>query len=350
MTNEINEDKFGLDWHLRELQQEYIQELPEKIDEIDDIIIGLKGSNAPEVDMRNISGMIHTVKGTAGSYDMNFASTICHNFEDYIATLHVSKTKIEAQIDTFLKFTRLLREYVEAFSSEDNMNLEGFRTKLSNLIPRAISSRTAKMHRVLIIETTKSLAERYTKILQKFNIEASFAKNGYDALGRLLKEDFDSLITVAQIEWIDGLSLISALRVIVSKNQNIPVILITSDTSLKLVESHKPAYMLIKKPELLTDLEKTYMNLLGVEDKSSSVTDEISGKSRNLERILYIDDDKDLQPLVKIGLKQLETFVELKCFTSVKKALNVLHKFNPDLIILDVMMPEMDGPSVLKML
>lgn len=353
MSSEIDSTEFDLDKHLKELQQEYLQDLPENIDEIDNLILALENSSNPEVEMRNISGMIHTIKGTAGSYDMTFASTVCHNFEDFMAALHVSNVKLNTQVDNFLKFTSLLREYTDACISGNTQDFEQLSTKLA-AINSSFTTTTTKKHRVLIIESTKSLARQYLKVFHKLNIEGSLAKHGYDALGRLLKEDFDSLITVAQTELLDGISLIAALRAIKTNNQNIPAILITSNSSIHLPEQLAPAYLLQKKPGLLNDLEETYTKILSQshpipETKKTTPTKEAISKPNNeLQKILYIDDDKDLQPLVKLGLKKIETLVDTQIFTSPIEALENLDEFKPDLILLDFMMPEMDGPTVLK--
>ncbi len=349
---ETNLNEFDIDKHLKELQQEYLQELPGKIDDIDNLIIGLEDSDDPGSAMRNIAGMIHTIKGTAGSYDMNFASTLCHNFEDYIAALQVAKTQFNTEIDNFLKFTGLLREYIDSCLLGGYQDFDQFNKKLSELV----SGYAKTKHRILIVEPAKSMSYRYLKALKKFNVEASFAKDGYDALGRLVKEKFDSMITVAQMEWIKGLQLIASLRIIESDNQNIPVVLITSDSEIKLAGQHGHAYLLKKRPEMLNDLEEIYTGIIEKKDvpqKTETLPIEQTASpavKRQLQKILYIDDDKDLQPLVKIGLKKLDPPVDLKCYTSPKSALKDIEEINPDLILSDVMMPEMDGPAVLKTL
>lgn len=47
-------------------------------------------------------------------------------------------------------------------------------------------------HKVLIVEPSQNLCRQYIKILNKYNFDVSLAQNGYEALGRLLQEHFDS--------------------------------------------------------------------------------------------------------------------------------------------------------------
>lgn len=67
------------------------------------------------------------------------------------------------------------------------------------------------------------------------------------------------------------------------------------------------------------------------------------------KRILYIDDESDLRWLVKHILESIGGFEVLACGSGAE-GLRCVCEFAPDLILLDVMMPEMDGLSVLRAL
>lgn len=67
------------------------------------------------------------------------------------------------------------------------------------------------------------------------------------------------------------------------------------------------------------------------------------------KRILYIEDEPDLQWLVKHILESAGGFEVMVCGSGAE-GLRKLEEFTPDLILLDVMMPEMDGFSVLRAL
>jgi DNA-binding response OmpR family regulator len=66
-------------------------------------------------------------------------------------------------------------------------------------------------------------------------------------------------------------------------------------------------------------------------------------------RILYIEDETDLQWLVKHILESAGGFEVLVCGSGAE-GLRCMDVFRPDLVLLDVMMPEMDGFSVLRAL
>lgn len=66
-----------------------------------------------------------------------------------------------------------------------------------------------------------------------------------------------------------------------------------------------------------------------------------------LTRILFVEDDPDIQVVAQLALEELGGFTVEVC-ESGEKALDVAPVFAPDLILLDVMMPGMDGPTTLK--
>lgn len=66
-----------------------------------------------------------------------------------------------------------------------------------------------------------------------------------------------------------------------------------------------------------------------------------------LKKILYVEDDDSISEIVQLVLVELGGFVVETCSSGIE-ALEALDWFRPDLIILDVMMPGMDGVQTLE--
>ena len=66
-----------------------------------------------------------------------------------------------------------------------------------------------------------------------------------------------------------------------------------------------------------------------------------------LQKILIVEDDPDIQTVARMALEAIGGFT-VETSNSGKEALVKAPAFQPDLILLDVMMPEMDGPTTLK--
>jgi len=69
--------------------------------------------------------------------------------------------------------------------------------------------------------------------------------------------------------------------------------------------------------------------------------------NNELKEILYAEDEPDIRAIAKIALEDIGGF-SVKYCNSGKQVLKEITECEPDLILLDVMMPEMDGPTTLK--
>jgi CheY-like chemotaxis protein len=65
-----------------------------------------------------------------------------------------------------------------------------------------------------------------------------------------------------------------------------------------------------------------------------------------MKRILYVDDEADIREVAAMSL-ELESGFEVRCAASGPEAIVEAAAWRPDLIMLDVMMPGMDGPTTL---
>lgn len=68
-----------------------------------------------------------------------------------------------------------------------------------------------------------------------------------------------------------------------------------------------------------------------------------------LERILYVEDEEMLRTVTNLALTRIGKFTVELC-DSGTKAVDLAKTFKPHLIMLDVMMPVMDGPATLRAL
>jgi len=68
-----------------------------------------------------------------------------------------------------------------------------------------------------------------------------------------------------------------------------------------------------------------------------------------LKRILLVDDDADIQTVTSMALGSFGGYTVHVC-GSAREAIDSAASFGPDLILLDVMMPGMDGLDTLKAL
>ena len=68
---------------------------------------------------------------------------------------------------------------------------------------------------------------------------------------------------------------------------------------------------------------------------------------RPLNRICYVEDDEDIQRIVRMSLERVGKMT-VEIVTDPLRAIDAMKAFGPDLVMLDWMMPGMDGPTLFR--
>ena len=68
---------------------------------------------------------------------------------------------------------------------------------------------------------------------------------------------------------------------------------------------------------------------------------------RPLTRICYVEDDEDIQRIVRMSLERVGKMT-VAVVSDPTQALQAFAEFRPDLVMLDWMMPGLDGPALFK--
>lgn len=70
-------------------------------------------------------------------------------------------------------------------------------------------------------------------------------------------------------------------------------------------------------------------------------------KTKELKNIIYAEDEEDIRTIAQIALEDIGSYKVRFCVNGCE-VLEAINEFHPDLFLLDVMMPKMDGPSALR--
>ena len=68
---------------------------------------------------------------------------------------------------------------------------------------------------------------------------------------------------------------------------------------------------------------------------------------RPLQRICYVEDDEDIQRIVRMSLERVGKMT-VEVVGDPTMAIEAMTAFRPDLVMLDWMMPKMDGPTLFR--
>ena len=235
---------------LAELRSGYIAELPTRLEEIEDIILGLKNSASFTEDYQSIYRHVHSIKGSAGTHGLHIISTVCHALEDKVIEVegHQSLAS-DAFIDSLLKYIDLLRKTLELVQDgvDDFADIEAELERLSG-------KGSEYEYNGLVIAASDLHRKLVAKAFEKHPVKFRYINNGYEALGMLLKQTFDFFITDMEVPDLQGMPIISAVRLSSSRNKMIPSILLTSRQVPSYNKGIDPDYVIKKDSVMLENL------------------------------------------------------------------------------------------------
>jgi len=227
---------------LAELKNNYAAELGNKVDEIELQLLKLQQPSHFQEAVRQI----HSMKGTAGTYGFMQVSTICHHLEDELALITPGQSSHE-DIDRLLQYVDLLRQVERRLQHPTgvDINIEQALAKLRQ--PRHVL-------RIMLVDGSKTIPALIRDALSQPNVELKCMEDGYLALGVLLMQHYDLLITSEEIGNLGGRALISALRENGSALRGIKTVLLTSNVPTAKQLSAKADWLLHKDANLTRQL------------------------------------------------------------------------------------------------
>jgi len=251
MDNNVSNGNVDIEKMLAELRLSFIAELPSRLEEIEQIVLTLKNTDSFTEDYQSIYRHIHSVKGSAGTHGLHIISTVCHVLEDKVIDVEGNQASLTDKfIENTLSFIDLLRTTLDLINSkvEDFAEVEAELERLSG-------KGSEYEYKGLLIMASVLHRKMVASAFEKYPVKFRFATNGYDALGLLLKEPFDILVTNMEVSDLQGLPIISALRMSHNRNRNIPSILLTSGKLHTYGRTIDPSYVIKKDAELMGNLE-----------------------------------------------------------------------------------------------
>lgn len=228
-----------------------------------------------------------------------------------------------------------------------------------------------KIEKIVLIDNDELEFERFKTALLDDDVEIQFIQNSQFALNKIIDVQPDLVVIDLLMPGIDGITLTHELKNH-QKTKHIPIII---STAKDLNEEEKNSLQQIVEDITLKskghplDVLKIVRDRIRMEELSSFVEDksneqpvedliipdepgqilhlgDAAAEKEFLGEVLIVDDDPDT--LFTIN----EIVQSCRCKTSIAKngveCLNSLKENLPDLILLDIMMPEMDGFQTIK--
>jgi CheY-like chemotaxis protein len=195
------------------------------------------------------------------------------------------------------------------------------------------------LRRVLVVDDqfiNRTILERQ---LVPCGVGVHLCRNGAEALDVLARDtDFDAVLTDHNMPDMDGLTLTTRIR---AMGLTLPIVLLTSDPALaRESDAFSDLAAIIQKPILRADLYRHLKALTGGVEEIAPVASALPLEQRQM-RVLTAEDNRTNQLVFQKMVKDAD--IELVFANNGREAVDLFQSFRPDLIFMDISMPEMDG-------
>ena len=204
---------------------------------------------------------------------------------------------------------------------------------------------------LLLVEDSEPAIIQITDILSEEGYSLSIARSGKEALEILKTIIPDAIILDLMMPEVDGFEVLKNIRSL-EETKQIPVLILSakhiSKEELSFLK-HNHIYQLIRKGDInRLEILSHIQNMVNPRLARISLKEEktqIVQKNDLKKKLLVIEDNRDNLEVVKAMLQGRYQFDEaINGIDGIEKA----RKINPDLILLDISLPGMDGYAVLK--
>ncbi|MBL1210780.1 response regulator transcription factor [Geminocystis sp. GBBB08] len=275
------------------------------------------------------------------------AITITHNFAGFLGSIgYQNASNIAKKIENLFKDNRLnIQEQKIRLKIVNLIN-----SLLQNLFPNGEPILQKKKTifnknniKILVIDEDIKLANQLIMFIENPQISLSFC-HSISSCKKFLHDQVYDLV-ILETKWQNNIiindSIFNLLKV---KNKNTKIIIYSKDDSLenRLSCSKYPINAFLSKTNSLETLWQNIENILK-ENQSDSIVNP-------LYNILIIDDDVKFTAVLKEKLKIYELPFNINILSKSETFLDEIKKIKPELILLDLEMPKLNGLDICKII
>jgi signal transduction histidine kinase/DNA-binding response OmpR family regulator len=217
----------------------------------------------------------------------------------------------------------------------------GFRLTMDVAEDEAASQAPIDIRRALVVDDqfiNRTILERQ---LVPCGIAVTLCRSGADALAALEKDDdYDVIITDHDMPEMDGMTLAERIQ---ARGLTVPIMLLSSNPAARR-DRESPAHFaaVLQKPVLRSELYRRLQALTASAAPDVDVVVPIAAPlGSRMMRVLAAEDNRTNQLVFRKMVKDMD--IELTFANNGREAVELYQSMKPDMIFMDISMPEMDG-------
>ena len=315
--NRTVEDPLQLE--LMQLAREYQKTLPAELRKLRKLLLSAREENDNEEAILDIRRITHTISGTAGTLGFMEISEIVHQINDKIK-------KIEAKgSGTENEWEHLFYLIDRAVSTPER----------SSLVPMGAAA-ASQMTNLLIIGENRELLMELHDVGIRNHIHLIPACTRVEALAEIHATEFAGVIVCQDMTNLDPVGLVAEMRAVEGR-ENLQVAFMSAVDTVdhRVAAASAGALLFLEKP--LTEAA-----LIDTAREFATTNARINA------RVLIVDDDPYFRKHISNLL--ISEHLEVQELDEPQRILETLEMVNPDILLLDVHMPEISGFDVCRMI
>jgi len=305
------------------LQQEYCDELPDILKDIDDAWLSYCSGNNKHENFEELFGYIHRITGSAGTFGFPELSNSARSIEQALSKNIYTEKLAESLQQELQEKLYLLQKLGAQIPPQEQQNI--------------LVKKDSEQPLIYLFEDDQTYAKNLVLRLSHYGYEVlSFSDT--QMIYAAIKEQIPDLFiidVVVQDEQFGGLDFLNKIQSM--KNLNVPIIICSSrtdfETRFRAVRAGADAYMV--KP-------------LDIDYVVNKIDDLLGRKPKRPYQIMIIDDDVNLAQHYKLVLRQAGMQVQIT--NRPRDVIAAMNDFPPDVILMDLYMPECSGFDLAKVI
>ncbi|MFN3208255.1 MAG: response regulator [Roseovarius sp.] len=272
------------------------------------------------------------------------ASNVGHIFGEFNQVDGASNRRFEGTglgLAISEKLVKLMGGEIWVESVEGEGSTFGFAVELPLAEPEAAEAKVPKgLRKVLIVETNPLNRSILERLFGALGIEVLCCESGAAALGAM-GDDVSLVITDHVMPQMDGIELAEALK---GAGHGVPVLLLSANTgSVEQDPGYAFVDAVLQKPFPRSEMYAALAQVAALLPGGGAAPE--TGP-RRVMRVLAAEDNRTNRLVFSKMVKGLD--IDLKFAVNGEEAVAVYRSFHPDIVFMDISMPEMDGKEVAR--
>jgi len=311
------------------LVTKYSRVLPSKLSDLSTAIEKARANPHDRELLANVRAQAHKIKGTGGSLGFRQVGECMAFIEHAATTLHQKH-----EDEQILLWSEVERKLIDAKAAGEQEAKD---------VAQVVSGKDSEpehapsMARILVVDSDREFLDIVEDLGKQRLVEIVRASTFHEAMDRACLLPLDAaLINVAEEDPDLSFKLARELRGLPGY-ETLPLAFISGNALIKdrVEAAHAGASLYLDKPLESDSLEKAVQHLVAI-------------RQGGRPRVLICDDDEFFANTVALTLRNEGMVVRI--LLDPNKILDTMQDFPPDMLLLDVMMPEVTGFEVCRML